>query len=60
MWTDLEVIILREVSQTEKDKSCDITCMWNLRNDTTNLCVKQKQTDLENKLLVTKGEVGER
>ena len=31
-WTDLEIIILGEVSQTEKDKiSYDITYMWNLK-----------------------------
>ena len=35
-WMDLEVVILSEVSQTEKVKyhviSCDITYMWNLKN----------------------------
>ena len=31
-WMDLEVVILSEVSQTEKDKlSYDITYMWNLK-----------------------------
>ena len=50
----------RGESDGERQTSYDITCMWNLRNDTMNLFVKQKQTDLENKLLVTKGEVGER
>ena len=30
-WMDLEIIILIEVSQTEKDKYHDITCMWNLK-----------------------------
>ena len=30
-WMDLEIIILSEVSQTEKDKYRDITCMWNLK-----------------------------
>ena len=29
-WMDLEIIILSEVSQTEKDKY-DITYMWNLK-----------------------------
>ena len=28
-WMDLEIIILSEVSQTEKDKYHDITYMWN-------------------------------
>ena len=30
---DLEIIILSEVSQTEKDKYHDITYIWNLNND---------------------------
>ena len=29
-WMDLEIIILNEVSQTEKDKYYDITYTWNL------------------------------
>ena len=38
-WMDLEIIILSEVSQTEKDKSYEITIMWNLtkKNDTKEL-----------------------
>ena len=30
-WMDLEIIILSEVSQTEKDKYLTIICMWNLK-----------------------------
>ena len=30
IWMDLEIVILSEVSQTEKDKY-DITYMWNLK-----------------------------
>ena len=38
---DLEIIILSEVSQTEKDKChYDITYMWNLKNDTNELIYK--------------------
>ena len=33
-WMDLEIIILSEVSQTEKDKYSVMTCMWNLKNKT--------------------------
>ena len=33
-WMHLEVAILSEVSQTEKDKYHDITYMWNLKNGT--------------------------
>ena len=30
-WTDVETVILNEVSPTEKDVSYDITCVWNLK-----------------------------
>ena len=30
-WRDLEIVILSEVSQTEKDKYHDIAYMWNLK-----------------------------
>ena len=32
LWTELENIMLREISQSEKDKYCMISLMWNLRN----------------------------
>ena len=36
-WLDLEIIILSEVSQTEKDKyTYDITYMWNLKSKQRN------------------------
>ena len=38
-WMDLEIIILSEVSQTEKDKS-HITYMWNLKYDRNELMYK--------------------
>ena len=31
IWMDLEIVILSEVSQTEKEKSYDIAYMWNLK-----------------------------
>ena len=34
-WMDLEIIILSEVSQAEKDKIYDITYMWNLKYNTS-------------------------
>ena len=41
---DLEIIILSEISQTERDKYHDITYMWNLiKNDTNELIYKTKQ-----------------
>ena len=33
-WMDLEIIILSEVSQKEKQMPYDITYMWNLKYDT--------------------------
>ena len=30
-WMDLEIIILSEVSQKEKDKYCMLTHIWNLK-----------------------------
>ena len=30
-WMQLEIIILTEISQKEKDKYHDITYMWNLK-----------------------------
>ena len=33
-WMQLEIIILNEVSQKEKDKYHIITYMWNLKYDT--------------------------
>ena len=35
IWMDLEIIILSEVSPTEKDKSYAITYMWNVKYDTS-------------------------
>ena len=36
IWMDLEIVILSEVSQTEKDKSYDIAYMWNLKKKGAN------------------------
>ena len=33
-WMDLKIIILSEVSQTEKHNCHDFTYMWNLKYDT--------------------------
>ena len=35
-WMDMEIIILSEVSQTERQMSCDIAYMWNLKKKDTN------------------------
>ena len=42
-WMGLDMIILRDVSNTEKDKSFDITYIWNLKSIIyMNLFAKQK------------------
>ena len=54
-WMDLEVVILSEVSQTEKDKYHDITYMWNLKKKRykwTYLQNRNRVTEVENKLMV--------
>lgn len=33
-WMDLEGIMLKEIGQTEKDKFCMMSHMWNLKNTT--------------------------
>ena len=43
-WMDLESVILRQVSQTEKEKYYDIPYMWNLKINSANELTKQKQT----------------
>ena len=44
-WIDLEIIILSEVSQTEKDKYHDITYKWNLKKKDTNELIYKTETD---------------
>ena len=44
IWMALEVIILSEISQKEKDKYCDITYMWNLKYDPNEL-IYETETD---------------
>ena len=46
---DLEMIILREVSQTKKDKYYMISFMWNLKNNTNESIYKTKQTHRQRK-----------
>ena len=59
-WMDLEIIILSK-SDRERQISYDITYMWNLKKMIqTNLFIKQKLTNVENKLMVTKGKGGEK
>ena len=55
-WMNLEIIILSKVSQRIITY---ITYMWNLKNYTNELIYKtERLTDIENKIMVTKGERG--
>ena len=60
-WMDLEITILSEVSQTQKDKYYMISLLcgiWKIVQ--MNLQNRNRLRDKENKLIVTKGEgVGE-
>ena len=56
-WMDLEIIMLGEVSQTEKDNYYDVTYMQNLKNSKNELIYKT-EIDIENKPMVTKGKGG--
>ena len=57
-WMDLELIRLRQVSQTEKDKYHMLSLTWEISTVTQmNFFMEQKLlTDIEKKLMVTKGE----
>ena len=43
-WMDLEIIIVSEASQKEKDKYHMLSLMWNLKGNYTNKFTKQKET----------------
>ena len=57
-WMQLEIIILSKVVR-ERQMPYDITYMWNLKQDTNklNLWNRNGLTDIENRLVVAKGEV---
>ena len=54
---DLEIITLTEVVR-QRQIPYDLTYWWNIKYDTNELTYKTKNrlTDIENKLMVTKGE----
>ena len=52
---DLEIIILSEASQKEKDKTINTTHTRNLKNNKLVSITKVKQTHRENKPVVTVG-----
>ena len=58
-WMDLEIIILSEVSQAEKDKyHISLVCGIKKWYKWTYLQNRNRLTDIENKLVVTKGKRG--
>ena len=59
-WLDLGIIILSEVSWTEKDKYRMISLICGILKNVTNELIYKTKIDsqTENKLMVTKGERG--
>ena len=53
---ELETLILSEVNHKEKDKYHMISHIWNLIYGTMNLSSEKKIMDMENRLVVAKGE----
>ena len=60
-WMNLEIIVLSEVSQTEKDKYISLTCglLKKTKKIQMNLHTNgNRPTDIENKVMITKGGKG--
>ena len=56
-WMQLEIIILSEISQKERQIPYDITYIWNIKMAQMNLSTNRNRlTDLENRLVVANGE----
>ena len=61
-WMDLDIIILSEVSQTEKDKYHMISHTWNLKENDTNEPIYKIEIDPQTQktnLWLPKGKGGE-
>ena len=60
-WMDLEMIILNEGSQTEKDKYHIVSLLCESKKwyKLTYIQNRNRPTDIENKFMVTKGKEGE-
>ena len=58
IWMNLKIIILSEVSYTEKEKYCMIALIRGIQNISTNEFIYKMETfiDTENKLTITKEE----
>ena len=59
-WMDLETVIQSEVRERERQISYNIAYMWNLEKwyRCTHLQSRNRVTDVENKLMITKGGKG--
>ena len=56
-WMDLEIVTLNEVNQKQKDKYHMVALTYEISNMTQmNLQNRNRLIDIENKLMVTKGE----
>ena len=57
-WMNTEIIILSVVSHRERQILYDITYMWNIKQVYKSMYLqnRNKLTDIESKLMVTKGE----
>ena len=59
-WMRLEIIILSQMSERERQIQYDIPSMWNLKYDTNELIYKTKtDSDIENKFMAIEGERGQ-
>ena len=60
-WMDLEIVILSEVSQTEKEKYTMTSLIWEYKRKCYRCCYlygRKRHTDLENELTVARGKDG--
>ena len=55
IWMDLRDYYMRWSKLLRERQIHNITYMWNLKYDTTETYVQNKTTDIENKLIFTKG-----
>ena len=55
-WMELETLILSEVSQKEKKEYHMTSHIWNLVYGTNELSIEKQIMDLENRLVIAKGE----
>jgi len=59
-WMDLEMIIINQESQTEKDKYHMISHLWNLKYDTNELIYKTETDSQKINLWLPKGKASRR